>query len=129
MPNLKQRPDVRAITIAIVRNQKDALRIQQKLKGAGIECVQTAERSIATDKTTAVEIGAVKIQVARADVQRALNVLSATDDNRRRGKLDEKSVKPRSRTSLSPAEPAGNPTVPAIVIAFIVLAALIIFLF
>jgi hypothetical protein len=127
MATLQHKPDVRTVTIAIVRNQKEARRIQDNLKSEGIESILTAERSVATAKSTKQELGAVKVQVARSDVQRALSTLGAknTED---RGKTEAQVAGPKTPTSRSHKLARRDPTVPAIVVVFIIIAALILFL-
>ncbi len=127
MPDLKQKPGVRGVTIAIVRNQQDALCIQQKLEVAGIECFRTQERSFATDRSTGGEVGAVKVQVDRSSVQSALNILSAKH-NAVAGEPHAKSAKKTSRTPRAPRRIAMHSTAPAITVALILLAALILYI-
>jgi hypothetical protein len=127
MATLQHKPDVRTVTIAIVRNQKEARRIQDNLKAEGIESTLTAERSVATAKSAKQELGAVKVQVARSDVQRALRTLAAknTDD---RGKTEAQVTGQNTPTLRSRKLARRDPTVPAIVVVFILIAALILFL-
>lgn len=127
MPDLKQTPHIRAVTIAIVRNQQEALQIKQKLEAGGIECFQSGERSIATDKSTRRELNAVKVQVARSDVQRALSILSVKH-NAVAGKPHAKSAKKTNRTPRTPKRVATHSTAPAMAVALIILAAVILFL-
>jgi hypothetical protein len=127
MATLQHKPDVRTVTIAIVRNQNEARRIQDNLKSEGIESALTAERSVATAKSTKQELGAVKVQVARSDVQRALRTLGAKNTAGRGN--SEAQVAGRKTPILRSHKLAGrDPTVPAIVVVFILLAALILFL-
>ena len=77
MPNTQAKPDLRAVTIAIVRKGAEAERIQRKLKSEGIESFLATERSFAINKSKSTELGAVKVQVGRSDVQRALRILGA----------------------------------------------------
>ena len=81
MPNTQAKPDIRTVTIAIVRKGAEAQRIQKKLQSEGIESFLATERSFAINKSKSKELGAVKVQVGRSDVQRALN---AVDTNRAR---------------------------------------------
>jgi hypothetical protein len=75
MANLRAKPDLRTVTIAVVRDHKEAQRVQEKLRTAGIQSYLAAERSYPVDKRSHREMRAVKVQVGRAEVQRALSVL------------------------------------------------------
>lgn len=127
MPDLKQKPGVRGVTIAIVRNRQDALRIQQKLEAEGIECFQTQERSFATDRTTGGEVGAVKVQVDRSNVQPALRILSAKH-NAEAGEPDAKSPRPGAQAPRTSRRTPNRVTTPVLAVALILLAALILFI-
>jgi hypothetical protein len=144
MAGTRAKPELRTVTIAIVAEGAEAERMQGKLRSAGIESFRTSEASYAAKKShngggqqrrrlippmtdaepVTRQTGAVKIQVARADVERALNVLGATNLSARPlSKLkssDSHSGKPKPRL-LS----ARDPTVPIIVVVFVLVAALI----
>ncbi|HEY7554065.1 MAG TPA: hypothetical protein VIH18_04595 [Candidatus Binatia bacterium] len=128
MANTQAKPDLRIVTIAIVRKGAEAQRIQDKLKSAGIESFLATERSFAINKSRSKELGgAVKVQVRRSDVQSALRILGAVN---------------LAASSSSWAEVAGrkspnprllllkdsNQTVPALVVIAVIIAALILFL-
>jgi uncharacterized protein with PIN domain len=128
MANTQQKPDVRAITIAIVRDQPEARRIKERLKSEGIDCVLTAERSVATNKLTKRVSGAVKIQVRRPEVQRALSILGAKNNAGIRNTGAQDSAPPIRKLRGHRLD-ARNPAVQAIVVLFILVAALILYLF
>ena len=144
MAGTRAKPDLRTVTIAIVRDGAEAERMQDKLKSAGIESFLTSERSYAVKKSqdlraqhqsrlirplahaapASKESAAVKVQVARHDVQRALGIL---------GGVNSTSI------PTAKAEMAGHkihklrlhllkdrdPTVSVIVVVFVLVAALI----
>jgi len=127
MANTQAKPDLRIVTIAIVRKGAEAQRIQDKLKLQGIESFLATERSFAINKSRSKELGAVKVQVSRSDVQRALSILGAAS---------------HAASPIFGAEVAGrkflNPrlqrlkdsdsTVPALVVIAVIVAALVLFL-
>jgi hypothetical protein len=120
--------------------------MQAKLKSAGIESIVTSERSYAVKKAHdgAVqhqarltrppapgprnrETGAVKVQVAHSDVQRALGILGA--GNGAMTPVSEVRIAGRRSADVRPRLlKERDPTVPIIVVALVVLAALILFL-
>jgi hypothetical protein len=128
MANIQQRPDVRAITIAIVGDQAEARRIKGRLKLEGIDCVLTAERSLATNKPTKRVSGAVKIQVRRSEVQRALSILGAKNNTGTGNVAAEVSAPPIRKLRVHRLD-ARNRSVQAVVVLLILLAALILYLF
>jgi hypothetical protein len=128
MANIQQRPDVRAITIAIVRDQSEARRIKERLKSQGIDCVLTAERSLVTNKPTKRVSGAVKIQVRQSEVQRALSILSAKN-SAGSGNATAQGFAPPIRKLRTHRLDAHNPAVQAIAVLLILVVALILYLF
>jgi hypothetical protein len=146
MAGTRAKPDLRTVTIAIVGDGAAADRMQAKLKAAGIESIVTSERSYTVKKPPdgAVqhqpwatrpaasgprnrEAGAVKVQVAHSDVQRALGILGA--GHRAVTPVSEVRIPERRTTDVRPRPlKERDPTVPTIVVAFIILAALILFL-
>jgi hypothetical protein len=122
MANLKAKPELRAVTIALVRNRKEAERVQDKLRAAGVESALAAESSYAMDKGTSRERRAVKIQVRRSDVQRALIILGGA--NMATTTAANASETPRASRWLT----AGNPIVATVATLSVIIAALVLFL-
>lgn len=127
MANTQAKPELRAVTIAVVRNHPEAQQIQAQLKAAGVESFLIAEPSYALDKSTTQELSAVKVQVRRADVQRALSILGSANLAASRGSGTE-ATGPKTRNPHARWFEDLNPTVSAIVVVFVILAALILFL-
>jgi hypothetical protein len=123
MANTRAKPDLRAVTIALVRDHKEAQRLQDKLRSAGIESFLAAERSYALDKSTNRERRAVKIQVGRTDVQRALRALGTANPA-----AGTRVARPKARIRRPRWLTDGNPIVAVIVIISVIIAALILFL-
>jgi hypothetical protein len=122
MANLKAKPELRTVTIALVRNRKEAERVQDKLRAAGIESALAAESSYAVDKGASRERRAVKIQVKRSDVQSALCILG----NANAGATAAANA---SQTQPSPRWlTAGNPIVATIATLAVIIAALVLFM-
>jgi hypothetical protein len=122
MANLRAKPELRTVTIALVRDHKEAQRVQDKLRLAGIESVLAAERSYALGKTNR-EHRAVKIQVGRTDVQRALSILGTANHTAKSGLAGRKTRARRARWLTG-----DNPITPVIVALAVITAALILFL-
>ena len=144
MAGTRAKPDLRTVTIAIVRDGAEVQAMQSKLTAAGIESILTAERSYAVKKSLdpsshqqprllhpgahvappGKEAGAVKVQVARADVQRALGILGAANvapnPSSSLGVVGGKDRKVSPRLLKD-----RDPTVPIIVVIFTLIAALI----
>ena len=127
MPNTQAKPDLRAVTIAIVRKGAEAQRIQKKLKSEGIESFLATERSFAINKSKSTELGAVKVQVGRSDVQRALRILGA--GNLSASPHPGAEVKGRkARNPITRLVEELDPRLQAIGVIAIIIAALILFL-
>ena len=127
MPNTQAKPDLRAVTIAIVRKGAEAERIQRKLKSEGIESFLATERSFAINKSKSTELGAVKVQVGRSDVQRALRILGATNLAASPSSGTEDTARKARYSPLGPLKDR-DLIISAIVVVFIVIAALILLL-
>jgi hypothetical protein len=123
MANLRAKPELRAVTIALVRDHGEAQRVQDKLRSAGIESFLAAERSYALGKSTNRERRAVKIQVGRIDVQRALSILGAANLTAKPEVAGRKTRSRRARWLTG-----DNPIVPVIVAIAVIIAVLILFL-
>ena len=127
MANTQAKPDLRAVTIAIVRKGAEAERIQNKLKSEGIESFLASERSFAINKSGSKELGAVKVQVGGSDVQRALRILGAANlaasPNSGTGVKGRKARNPITRL-VEKLDPRLQP----IVVIAVIIAALILFL-
>jgi hypothetical protein len=63
------------VTVATVRNRGEAQSIAAKLKGAGIESLVSMERVAQFPAPGSRWLGGTKVQVSRADVDRAVQVL------------------------------------------------------
>jgi hypothetical protein len=135
MASTRAKPELRTVTIAIMREGAEVEAMQSKLLAAGIESFLTSERSYVVKKSHDLrarqapppgkEKGAVKLQVARSDVQRALSILGAGNvpapvpapgievPGRDLRKTTPRRLKDR------------DPTVPIIVVVFVLVAALI----
>jgi hypothetical protein len=127
MANTQAKPDLRIVTIAIVRKGAEAERIQDKLKSAGIESFLATERSFAINKSRSKELGAVKVQVGRSDVQCALSILGAAN----LAASPSSGAEVAGRRALNPRHlllKDSDPTVPALVVIAVIVAALILFL-
>ena len=128
MPNTQAKPDLRTVTIAIVRRGAEAERIQKKLKSEGIESFLATERSFAINKSKSTELGAVKVQVGRSDVQRALRILGA--GNLSASPHPGAEVKGRkARNPITRLVEELDPRLQTIVVIAVIIAALILFLF
>jgi hypothetical protein len=144
MAGTRAKPELRTVTIAIVGEGAEAERMQSKLRSAGIESFLTSEASYAAKNSPNAagaqrrrlipplanaapatrQTGAVKVQVARADVERALNVLGAT--NLSASPLSKIKSPDTHQWKLNPRLlNARDPTVPIIVVVFVLVAALI----
>jgi hypothetical protein len=135
MSSTRAKPELRTVTIAIVRDGEEAQAMQTKLTSAGIESFLTSERSYAVKKAhdlsarrpapPGYERGAVKVQVARADVQRALGILGAANGVAPTPgpSLQVSGAKSRKREARLLKD--RDPTVPIIVVVFVLVAALI----
>ena len=127
MPNTQAKPDLRTVTIAIVRKGAEAQRIQKKLESEGIESFLATERSFAINKSKSKELGAVKVQVSRSDVQRALKILGAA--NLTAGPSSGAEVKGRkARNPITRLVEELDPRLQTIVVIAVIIAALILFL-
>jgi hypothetical protein len=116
--------------------------MRSKLAAAGIESMLTSERSYALKKSQDLraqhqpllhpeahgalgkEAGAVKLQVGRADVQRALSILGAQNVAPVPGSSLE-AARPKSAKASSRPLKDRDPTVPIILVVFTLLAALL----
>jgi len=128
MPNTQAKPDLRTVTIAIVRRGAEAERIQKKLKSKGIESFLATERSFAINKSRGKELGAVKIQVGRSDVKGALRILGAA--NLAASPSSGPEVKGRkARNPMTRLVEELDPRLQTIVVIAVIIAALILFLF
>jgi len=134
MASTRAKPELQTVTIAIVRNGAEAQGMQSKLKSAGIESFLTSERSYAVKKThdpglphaaaANKESAAVKVQVARSDVQRALSILGAANLAESPRSVPEVAARKASNPSPRPLKDR-DPTAPIIVVVFVIIAALI----
>ena len=135
MASTRAKPELRTVTIAIVRDGAEAQAMQSKLTSAGIESFLTSERSYVVKKAHDLgarragppgnEKGAVKVQVARSDVQRALGILGAANDAAP-GPAPSIQVAGRNSRKVTPRLLKDrDPTVPIIVVVFVLVAALI----
>jgi hypothetical protein len=128
MPNTQAKPDLRTVTIAIVRKGTEAERIQKKLESEGIKSYLATERSFAINKSKSKELGAVKVQVGRSDVQPALRILGAANLTASPDSGAEvKGRKARNRITRLVEEL--DPRLPTIVVIAVIIAALILLLF
>ncbi|HEX2230449.1 MAG TPA: hypothetical protein VHM64_25235 [Candidatus Binatia bacterium] len=135
MGSTRAKPELRTVTIAIVRDGAEAQAMQTKLTSAGIESFLTSERSYAVKKGQDLgarrasalgnEKGAVKVQVARSDVQRALGVLGATQVGASIPGPDTQLASRESRGISSRLFKDRDPTVPVVVVVFVMMAVLI----
>jgi hypothetical protein len=127
MANTQAKPDLRTVTIAIVRKGAEAQRIQKKLASEGIESFLATERSFAINKSKNKELGAVKVQVSRSDVQRALRILGAANLTVSPNSGGE--VKGRkARNPITRWVEQLDPRLQTIVVIALIIAALILFL-
>ena len=128
MANTQAKPDLRTVTIAIVRKGAEAERIQKKLKSEGIESFLATERSFAINKSRSKELGAVKVQVGRSDVQGALRILGAA--NLAASPSSGAEVKGRKASNpITRLVEELDPRLQTIVVIAVIIAALILFLF
>lgn len=134
MASTRAKPELQTVTIAIVRNGAEAQGMQTKLKSAGIESFLTSERSYAVKKSHDAgvphaaaahkESAAVKVQVARSDVQRALSILGASSVAESPTSVPEVAGREARKLSPRPLKDR-NPTVPIMVVVFVIAAVLI----
>jgi hypothetical protein len=143
MASARAKPDLRTVTIAIVRDGAEVQAMRSKLAAAGIESLLTSERSYALKKSQDLraqhqpqllhpeahgalgkEAGAVKLQVGRADVQRALSILGAQNVAPVPGSSLEVARPKTAKASSRPLKDR-DPTVPIILVVFTLLAALL----
>ena len=91
-----------SVTIAIVRGREEAMPIASKLEAAGISCVLTLERD--PDRPIIGNRGnkfsEIKVQVSRADAQRAVHLLRDKENDGAVRPRDDRFVARRSRTWL-----------------------------
>jgi hypothetical protein len=91
-----------SVTIAIVRGREEAMPIASKLEAAGISCVLTLERD--PDRPIIGNRGnkfsEIKVQVSRADAQRAVQLLRDKENDGAVRPRDDQFVALRSRTWL-----------------------------
>lgn len=127
MPNTQSKPDLRTVTIAIVRKGAEVQRIQKKLESEGIESFLATERSFAINKSKSAELGAVKVQVSRADVQRALRILGAVNLTANPNPGAEVKGRKASNRITRLVEKL-DPRLQTIVVIAVIIAALILFL-
>lgn len=135
MGSTRAKPELRTVTIAIVRDGAEAQAMQNKLTSAGVESFLTSERSYAVKKGHDLgarrmappgnEKGAVKVQVARSDVQRALGILGAANVAAPIPTSDIQVAGRKSRKTTSRLLKEHDPTVPIIVVVFVLVAVLI----
>jgi hypothetical protein len=135
MASTRAKPELRTVTIAIVRDGAQVQAMQSKLAAAGIESFLTSERSYVVKKSPDVEArhapppsgekGAVKVQVARSDVQRALSVLGAANVAAPAPAFGVQVASRKPRRATSRLLKDRDPTVPIIVVIFVLVAALI----
>jgi hypothetical protein len=123
MANLRAKPELRAVTIALMRDRKEAARVQDKLRRAGIESALADEGSYAPGQPKSRQRRAVKIQVKRADVERALSMLGNLNLAANQASADRKGTGLSARRLL-----AGNPVVATIGTLSVIIAALVLFL-
>ena len=127
MANTQAKPDLRTVTIAIVRKGAEAERIQKKLESEGIESFLATERSFAINKSKSKELGAVKVQVGRSDVQRALRILGTA--NLTTSPSSGAEVKGRkARNPITRLVDELDPRLQTIVVIAVIIAALVLFL-
>ena len=128
MANTQAKPDLRTVTIAIVRKGAEAERIQKKLESEGIESFLATERSFAINTSRSTELGAVKIQVGRSDVKGALRILGAA--NLAASPSSGAEVKGRKASNpITRLVEELDPRLQTIVVIAVIIAALILFLF
>jgi hypothetical protein len=139
MGSTRAKPELRTVTIAIVRDGAEAQTMQSKLTSAGIESFLTSERSYVVKKShdlgarrpapAGSEKGAVKVQVPRPDVQRALGILGAANVA---APIQSSSIQVagrKSREVTSRLLRDRDPTVPIIVVVFVIVAGVILSIF
>jgi hypothetical protein len=135
MASTRAKPELRTVTIAIVRDGAEVQTMQSKLKSAGIESFLTSERSYVVKKSPDLAVrhaappgkekGAVKVQVARSDVQRALSVLGAAHVAAPPAPCSLQVAPQKTRKVAPRLLRDRDPTVPIIVVVFVLVAALI----
>jgi len=127
MANTRAKPELRSVTIAVVRNRSAGQQIQAKLKSAGIESFLTAERSVAIYRASDKGIGAVKVQVGRSAVQHALKVLGAANLTASANSGAEVKVR-TARNPITRLVEELDPRVQTILVIAVIIAALVLFL-
>ena len=80
MAKATEKSKIGQITIATVRNREAARWITTKLESAGIECSLIDERGSTVGGMGRLRLGGIKVQVERADVTRAVQLLKEKAD-------------------------------------------------
>ena len=78
MAGAETKRELRQVTVATVRSQADAQRIRAVLDGEKIDSVIVSERAVATSRSEKRQLTAICVQVSRAQVARAVEVLRRT---------------------------------------------------
>jgi hypothetical protein len=145
MAGTRAKPELRTVTIAIVAEGTEAENMQNKLRSGGVESFLASETSYVIKKShegtqhqarfirslpdaaaSTKQRGAVKVQVARADVERALSILGAANLAINPGAGSRPDFPDLKARKASPGMlGARDPTVPIIVVAFVLIAVLI----
>ena len=128
MASIKAKPEIQTVTVAIVRNRDHGRRVQKVLGAHGIESFLTAERSFAVTRTKREERGAIKVQVRRSEVERAIKALG--EKRQSEGpRPAQASEGVRLRAAPQRRENPRDLTIPAVVVVLLILGALVLFLF
>ena len=81
MANAAEKPQVGTVTIATVKSRAEARRITSRLQSAGIGCLLIDERGAPVGGLGQLQFGGIKVQVRRADVTRAVQLLGGIGNN------------------------------------------------
>ena len=98
MAGAETKRELRQVTVATVRSQADAQRIRAVLDGEKIDSVIVSERAVATSRSEKRQLTAICVQVSRAQVARAVEVLRAHSE--------------RARANPVVPSPAASPALP-----------------
>jgi hypothetical protein len=83
MAGAETKRELRQVTVATVRSLTDAQRIRAVLDGEKIDSVIVSESAVATSRSEKRQLTAICVQVSRAQVARAVEILRAHSERAR----------------------------------------------
>jgi hypothetical protein len=83
MAGAETKRELRQVTVATVRSLTDAQRIRAVLDGEKIDSIIVSESAVATSRSEKRQLTAICVQVSRAQVARAVEILRAHSERAR----------------------------------------------